>query len=91
MKRPAIAVILTLPLLTGCATAVQGPPAETLADGRTGTIAFRTMTLTPGQALRGGRGDNAVITGELALPPGAAARLPAVVLMHGASNVQDHH
>jgi dienelactone hydrolase len=84
------AVLVAL-LLTGCATAIQGPPVDTLVDGRTGTIAFRTMTLTAGQALRGERGDNAVITGELALPPGTPAPGPAVVLMHGAGGVQDYH
>lgn len=84
-------VVLVALLLTGCAAAVQGPPADTLVDGRAGTIAFRTMTLTPGQTLRGERGDDAVITGELAPPPGAPARLHAVVLMHGAADVQDYH
>ena len=85
------AIVLAILLLAGCATAVQGPPAASVADGRTGTIAFRTMSLTPRQALLGERGDNAVITGELVLPRGDSAGAPAVVLMHGAGGVQDYH
>jgi hypothetical protein len=49
-------------IATGCATAIQGPPLGTLADGRTGTIAFRTTTVSPRQALLGEGGASAVIT-----------------------------
>ena len=78
-------------LLTGCATALQGSPTASLADGRTGSIAFHTMTTTPRQFLLGERGTTAVITGELGLPARGAERVPAVVLMHGAGGVQDYH
>jgi dienelactone hydrolase len=83
--------ILAALLLTGCATAVQGPPAASLADGRTGSIAFHTMTTTPRQFLLGERGTTVVITGELGLPARGAERVPAVVLMHGAGGVQDYY
>ena len=84
------AIALAALLLAGCATAVQGPPAASLADGRAGSIAFRTMTVTPRQFLLGEAGAPTVIVGDLTLPSGGA-RVPAVVLMHGAGGVQDYH
>ena len=90
MVRALVSIVLGV-VLGGCAGAMQGPPLETLADGRVGTIAFRTVTVAPRQAPLGERGDATVITGELALPPDAAGSLPAVVLIHGAGGVQDYH
>jgi len=81
------ATALAALLLGGCATAVQGPPA----NGRAGSIAFRTMTVMPRQFLLGEPGAPAVIAGDLTLPRGNATRVTAVVLMHGAGGVQDYH
>ena len=47
---------LALLSAAGCATVVPGPPAADLADGRTGRIAFGTMTTTARQFLLGENG-----------------------------------
>jgi dienelactone hydrolase len=78
-------------LLTGCAMAAPGPPTASLADGRTGTIAFRTMTMKPREFLMGEPGVPVVVTGELNLPEKGGPRVPVAVLMHGAGGVQDYH
>ena len=75
MRRAGLLAAL---LLTGCATALQGPPTASLADGRTGSIAFHTMTTMPRQFLLGERGTTVVITGELGLPARGADRVPGI-------------
>jgi len=65
-----------------------GHPRIDLADGTTGTIAFRTQTPTPGDfARRNLDAPAAVIWGELSIPRRASGRVPAVVLVHGSSGV----
>jgi dienelactone hydrolase len=81
--------LLTLIVLTACA---PREPLTTLAEGQTGTIAFQTMTLTAAQFLTGAKdGQPALISGVLRLPQTTAARLPAVVLVHGSSGVGYSH
>jgi dienelactone hydrolase len=57
--------------------------------GRKETVAIQTMTLTGTQFLSGAKdGKPTVITGELRLPGiTAGARVPAVVLVHGAGGI----
>ncbi|HEY7142509.1 MAG TPA: dienelactone hydrolase family protein [Methylomirabilota bacterium] len=60
----------------------------TLASGPTGRIGFETTTPTIPEFLQGVRsGATSVIWGDLVLPPGQAARSPAVVLVHGSGGV----
>lgn len=82
---PVPAIILVATALTGCATA---PPVKTLADGRTGTIAFESVTMTGGEFLRGVKGGTrVVISGDLRLPGGVSGRVPAMVIAHGADGI----
>ncbi|RBP09178.1 dienelactone hydrolase [Roseiarcus fermentans] len=62
----------------------------TLADGRTGTIAFEAPTPRSGRALAMRKvTEEALIAGVLTLPAGAgpAAKVPAMVVVHGSSGV----
>jgi dienelactone hydrolase len=67
------------------------PPVVTPAEGQTGRIelhTLQTVTLTESQFLTGAKdGESAIIAAELRLPRGAADRLPAVVLLHGAGGI----
>jgi dienelactone hydrolase len=72
--------------------ATSDPPVATLADGRTGTIAFEALTpkssrdLVPGRAAA-----KSVIAGVLMLPESAratpTAKVPAMVVVQGSSGV----
>jgi dienelactone hydrolase len=60
----------------------------TLAAGPTGRIGFHTTTPTVSEFLRGIKpATTTLIWGDLELPPGPAARHPAVVLVHGSGGV----
>ena len=84
----ALWVLLSAAGLGGCAAA---PPAVTLADGPTGRITFRSVTLRMPQFLNGGAGGVPVeIRGDLRLPRGGAPRLPAVVIAHSIAGVGPH-
>ena len=82
---PGFGVALMGLVLSACSL---GHPRIDLADGTTGTIAFRTQTPTPGDfARRNLDAPAAVIWGELRIPRRASGRVPAVVLVHGSSGV----
>jgi dienelactone hydrolase len=70
------------------------PPVATLADGRTGTIAFEALTPKSSRELVSGKAtEKSVIAGVLTLPAPANAagasnaRIPAMVVVHGSSGV----
>src|ERR1700728_1323951 len=70
------------------------PPVATLADGRTGTIAFEALTPKSSRELVSGKtNDKSVIAGMLTLPASADAagasnaKIPAMVVVHGSSGV----
>lgn len=84
-RLPGARVALVGLVLSACSL---GQPRTDLADGATGTIAFRTLTPTTGDfARRNLDAPAAVIWGELSIPRGASGRVPAVVLIHGSSGV----
>jgi len=70
------------------------PPVATLADGRTGTIAFEALTPKNSRDLVNGKTtEKSVIAGVLTLPESANAagapnaKVPAMVVVHGSSGV----
>ena len=81
--------VLSLCLLLG----VVACGSDETEDGTTTEVlTFETMTLTDGtQFMRGEMGSPAQISGELSVPASEAERLPAVILMHGASGVRQLH
>lgn len=83
MTRVALGVAVAA-TLAGCAVG----PVQTLTDGRVGTVAFESLTLTGQQFRQGDRnGTPVVITGELVLPVPAAGPVPAMVLIHGSGGI----
>ena len=76
---------LALLALSSCAPAV---PVASLADARTGTVHFATVSPTSLEFAMGQRSaGTAVISGDLSLPRAGAGRAPAVVLIHGSGGV----
>src|SRR5277367_1784265 len=72
----------------------NNPPVATLADGRTGTIAFEALTPKNSRDfVRRKTTEKSVIAGVLTLPEAAGAagapddKLPAMVVVHGSSGV----
>ena len=64
------------------------PPVATLADGRTGKIAFEALTPDNARALvQKTVTRKSVITGLLTLPAGAHGAVPAMVIVHGSGGV----
>ena len=70
------------------------PPVATLADGRTGTIAYEALTPKNSRELANGKtAEKSVIAGVLTLPEAANAaatpnaKVPAMVVVHGSSGV----
>jgi dienelactone hydrolase len=70
------------------------PPVATLADGRTGIIAFEALTPKNSRQLVSGKTtEKSVIAGVLTLPESAnapaapQAKVPAMVVVHGSSGV----
>jgi dienelactone hydrolase len=70
------------------------PPVATLANGRTGTIAFEALTPKNSRDLVNGKAaEKSVIAGVLTLPESANmvgppnAKVPAMVVVHGSSGV----
>jgi dienelactone hydrolase len=62
------------------------PGAQT--PSRIEVIPIRSVTLTGDEFLRGNaQGREALLAGELRLPAGAAAKVPAVVLVHGSGGI----
>lgn len=69
--------------------AAQAQPVATLADGRSGKIAFESITPTGFFPLtRRGGSPKATVAGVLSLPDGGA-KVPAMVLAHGSGGVTD--
>ncbi len=93
-----VRTVVALALAIASASALAGsitadsPPVDSLADGRTGTIAFAALT-PKGQRDFVARkvAERSTIAGVLALPAGAkapgAAKVPAMVVVHGSSGV----
>lgn len=64
------------------------PPVATLADGRTGTVAFTALTPKTARALvQRTVTDTSVIAGVLTVPAGAHGPVPAMVIAHGSGGV----
>jgi dienelactone hydrolase len=83
MVRARLFLLLSVSL-AGCAAASPTPMnVET-----TGTVAFETWTPTIGQFLQGAApGAPVTISGDLKLPAGTTARVPAMVIVHGAGGI----
>ena len=65
------------------------PPATTLADGRSGIIAFEALTPKGSRELvERSVADKSIIAGLLKLPEGAHGPVPAMVIVHGSGGVQ---
>ncbi len=72
-------VLFTGAMLTGCTSAA---PLTTLAGGGSGWIEFQSISLPETQLLSLTKeGKPTVIGGELRLPQGSPARVPAVVII----------
>src|ERR1700683_819362 len=89
-------LIAALPACRASAGSIttNDPPVATLADGRTGTIAFEALTPKSSRELVSGKAtEKSVIAGVLTLPAPANAagasnaRIPAMVVVHGSSGV----
>ena len=64
------------------------PLVATLADGRTGTIAFEALTPKSARALvERTVAEKSIIAGLLKLPAGALGAVPAMVIVHGSGGV----
>jgi dienelactone hydrolase len=64
------------------------PPVTTLADGRTGAIAFEALTPNGShEFVDRSQSKKATIAGLLKLPEGAHGPVPAVVIVHGEAGV----
>jgi len=99
--RPIRSLVFAILLFVsaGCAAeagsiTTSDPPVATLADGRTGTIAFEALTPKSSRDLVNGKAsDKSVIAGVLTLPestnsPSApGVKVPAMVVVHGSSGV----
>src|SRR5271156_5627069 len=88
-----IAVSATGAAYAGSIT-TNDPPVATLADGRTGAIAFTALTPRNSRELVNGKAaEKSVIAGVLTLPDSANpagatnAKVPAMVVVHGSSGV----
>ena len=84
---PLLAALVGLTaLFSARAPSAQTPTAHT--PSRIEVIPIRSATLTGEEFLRGGApGREALLAGELRLPAGAAAKVPAVVLVHGSGGI----
>lgn len=87
-----LAVCISLALLLA-AGSVAAKPVKTLADGKTGTIEFESLTypLASGGVsnltMADGDARPVVVSGKLSVPKVAGERLPAVILLHGCSGI----
>lgn len=80
-------VALLLMVLAGCglAAAPLAPVAETLADGRSGDIAFETLTPYDFPELIDGTAPSDRISGTLRMPEGTGPVRAAMILSHGSA------
>src|SRR6202021_3638993 len=95
----SFALALLIAVSAACAAyagsiTTKDPPVATLADGRTGTIAFEALTPKSSRELVSGKTtEKSVIAGVLTLPASADAagasnaKIPAMVVVHGSSGV----
>lgn len=82
MKKGIVAATVGLALTASPASAQQ----------RFMLLPIESVTLTTQQVLLGDtKGQPATLTGELRLPNAAAARVPAVILVHGVGGIQTNH
>jgi len=89
MRAVGVRLSLSILLAAGVATAAD-PPAQDLADGRTGKIYFESITPTSFfQLARGQAAQKTVIFGTLQMPKKAAGPMPAMVIAHGSAGVDD--
>ena len=58
-----------------------------LADGRVGAIAFATRTPAGPTEMMAGGGPQTTIAGQLTLPHGSSAPVPAMIIMHGSGGI----
>lgn len=72
-------ILLLVGLTTGCSS---GRALSTMSSGQTGRLEIPTLTLAA-------NGDErpAVVSGDLSLPAGAAAPVPAVIVLHSCAGV----
>ncbi len=85
MRNAATPLLATLVGLSALFTA-RAPSAQ--VPSRIEVIPIRSATLTGEEFLRGGApGRGALLAGELRLPAAAAAKVPAVVLVHGSGGI----
>jgi dienelactone hydrolase len=103
-RRSFRSFVLTLSLAVSAACiahagsiSTNSPPVATLADGRTGTIAFEALTPKSSRDLVSGKAsEKSVIAGVLTLPESAVAagapqaKVPAMVVVHGSSRVLEN-
>lgn len=85
-----LAVLLTFCAAHAGSITTSDPPVATLADGRTGTIAFEApMPKSSRDLVLRKATERSVIAGVLALPKSASvnAKVPAMVVVHGSSGV----
>ena len=77
--------------ITNCdalSISTDGPPVSSLSDGRSGAIAFRSITPKGTRAYVSRQAaERAEITGVLTLPENASGSVPAVIILHGSSGV----
>lgn len=66
-----------------CAAAFDPTPRTSRIE----VLPLRTETVTTTQFLNGEHGRETIVAGELLLPPGTAAKFPAVILVHGSGGV----
>lgn len=82
-----VLLVAVTTMLGGWVALVAAKPVTTLADGRTGTIEFQTLTLSAEQfAAAWKEGPPVVISGDLTLPRGDG-RFPALILSHGGGGI----
>ena len=67
----------------------QAEPVSSVADGRSGALSFAPLRPTgrPSSCGEATRRRARVVVGDLALPPNAAGRVPAMVIAHGSGGV----
>lgn len=90
MTAPLPTAALVCGLFAATATSVgHAEPVSSIADGRSGRIEFRSVTPNgPTQLVqRSYPPEGTVVVGDLALPPNAAGRGPAMVIAHGSGGI----
>jgi dienelactone hydrolase len=86
--RLAVAIFLACAIVPALGVGAAETPVADLTDGRSGKIAFESLTPTGYFQLAGGEAiKNTVIIGTLRLPKKATALMPAMVIAHGSGGV----